>query len=67
MELEIILPSNMRQAWRDKCHVICVTLKRPLSELKRAERAVSVGETVGDGAMGTKMQSEGLWGGSKAR
>lgn len=61
MELEIIFPSNMRQAWRDKCRVIYVTLKRPISELKRAERAVSVGETVGDGGMGTKMQSEGLW------
>lgn len=57
----------MRQAWRDKCYIICVTLKRPIPELKRAERAVSVGETVGDGAMGTKMQSEGLWGCCKVR
>lgn len=57
----------MRQAWKDKCHIIYVTLKRPTSKLKRAERAVSVGETMGDSPMGTKMQPEGLWGCCKVR
>lgn len=35
------MPSNMRQAWKDKCHIIYATLKRPTAKLKRAERTVA--------------------------
>ena len=62
MELQIILLSKIRQAWKHMCPMIShVTLKRLMLEMKKMEREESVDETEGGAAPWELSYSKRVW------